>query len=258
MSSKQKILVIEDDKESAEEYLEDADTYLSSFDMLYQIPPREISEIVEIIKGKNVTALVVDERLMQHSDASYLGIDVLNYLENAMPGLPVVILTEYDQDSVLRKVPREQLFKKYDLLKDSGKKYHFDILKDLIREYQKKRNKIKSPKRSSVITKINKTSVKEVARNHFLIDDSIEEIIWFKNSKRKEVQLLEISRTALPTDSIEAFLISANKEIPIDLLVADVSPKEWEKIQKGKINLPVGWDIRKITAFNRETVLDKE
>ncbi|MBI5222785.1 hypothetical protein HY990_00020 [Candidatus Micrarchaeota archaeon] len=256
MNGKHKILLIEDDKESADEYLEDASTYMAAYDMLFEIPPHDISSIVELIRKHNVIAVVVDERLRQRSEADYLGIDVLNYLKNAMTGLPVVILTEYDQDSILRKVPREQLFRKIDLSKDAGKKYHFDILKDLIKQYQKKQNKIKPQKK--VISKINKSNVKEIARLHFLMDGSIEKIIWFRNSKRKEIQLLEVSRTALPTQSVEAFLISANKEVDIDLLVADVTPQEWKSIQSKKIELPSGWNFKKFTSFDREELMGKE
>lgn len=249
-------MIIEDDKESADEYLEDAETYLSSFEIFHQLPPREITEIVETIKKQNVTAVVIDERLRQHSDASYLGIDVLNYLKNAIPGLPVVILTEYEQDSVLRKVSREQLFRKYDLLKDSGKEYHFGILKDLIGKYRKKQGKVKSSKKN--ITGANKSSIKNIARLHFLIDETIEKIVWFQNRKRKEVQLIEVSRTAFPTKSVEAFPISATKEIPVKLLVADITPQEWTDIQKGKIKLPPEWDLTKIEIFEREETLIEE
>jgi DNA-binding NarL/FixJ family response regulator len=256
MSKKQKILLIEDDKESADEYLEDASTYLAGYDVLFEMPPNEISGVVELIKKYNVTAVVVDERLRQRSDAGYLGIDVLNYLKNAKPGLPVAILTEYEQDAVLRKVPSEQLFRKIDLLKDAGKKYHFDIVKDLIKQYQKKQNKIISQKK--VVSKINKSNVKEIARLHFLMDNSIEKIVWVRNSKRKEIQLLEVSRTSLPTQSVEPFLISANKEVVIDLIVADITPQEWKSIQKNKIKLPSGWDLTKITSFDREELIGKE
>lgn len=256
MSAKQKIMIIEDDKESADEYLEDANSYLVDFDVFHQDPPQEISEIIKLIKKHNVTAIVVDERLRQHSNAGYLGIDVMNYLKNAQPGLPVVILTEYQQDSALRKVPTEQLFRKIDFLEDANKKNHFNILRGLIKEYKRKQNKINSAKKA--VSKNNKSSVKEIARLHFLMDDSIEKIIWFRNNKRKEVQLIEVSRTALPTNSIEAFLISANKEIAIDLLVADITPQEWISVQKGKIKLPAGWYLTKTTVFIREEILETE
>jgi hypothetical protein len=253
---KQMILLIEDDKESADEYLEDASTYLSIFDVKYEVPPRDISGIVDLIKKYDAVAVVVDERLRQHSNAGYLGIDVLNYLKNAKRGLPVAILTEYEQDQILRKVPREQLFRKFDLLKDSVKKYHFDILKDLIRLYQKKLDASRMPKKKT--SKDNKSIVKDIARSHFSIDEAIEEIVWFSSRKRKELQLLEVSRTSLPTNSIEPFLISASKELPVDLLVADVSPKEWSDIQKGKIKLPSGWDLKNSTSFKRESFLSEE
>lgn len=258
MSKKQTILLIEDDKVSADEYLEDASTYLAQYEVKYEKPRKNISDIVDLIKKYSAVAVVVDERLMQHSDAGYLGIDLLKYLRNSRRGLPVVILTEYDQDSVLRKVPREQLFRKFDLLKPAGKKYHFDILKDLINQSLNKNKTKPSKGNTSAATKISKVNVEEIARQHFLLDDAVEKVIWFKNNKRKEVQLIEVSRTALPTGSVEAFFISSSKEIPFSLLVADVSPKEWESIQKGKIPLPDGWDLKKVAVFDRDTVLDKE
>ena len=67
--------------------------------------------------------------------------------------------------------------------------------------------------------------------------------------------LIEVNRTALPTDSVEPFLISASEEIPLDLLVADVTPKEWEKINKDEIKLPARWDLKKIKMFSRDETL---
>ncbi len=103
MDEENSILLIEDDKDSADEYIEDAGIYLTDTHVVHEIPPKNMSGVVNLVKKHNAIAVVVDERLRQHSDANYLGVDVVNYLENAIPGLPVVILTEYERDSNLKK-----------------------------------------------------------------------------------------------------------------------------------------------------------
>jgi hypothetical protein len=250
MSKKYTLLLIEDDKDSADEYLEDAETYLPDATVKYEFPPQNISVVVDLVKKYDASAVVVDERLRQHSEANYIGIDVLNYLNNAIPNLPVVILTEYERDPDLRKVPAQQLFRKYHLLNDEGKKYHFDVLMDMINQYLDKQNEVLEQKK--VISGTNEINVREIARLHFLMDDSIEIIVWFQNKERKEIQLIEVNRTALPIESIEPFLIPKSEEIAVPLLIADVAPREWEKIQKGEIKLPYGWELTQMEVFNRD------
>jgi len=236
--------------------LEDAEKYLTDAIVVYEIPPQDISGVVDLVKKYNAIAVVVDERLRQHSDANYLGVDVVNYLENAIPGLPIVIITEYERDSNLRKVPSEQLFRKHDLLEDEGKKYHFGILKDLVNQYQDRQKQITAQKKK--VSEVSDPNIREIARLHFLMDDSIERIIWFQNKDHKEVQLIEVNRTALPIESVETFLIPESEEIALPLLITDVTPQEWERIQSSEIKLPDGWDLTHISVFDREETLKQE
>jgi hypothetical protein len=131
----------------------------------------------------------------------------------------------------------------------------------MIAEYEEKKAKIDIQKESvASITpnELTEGNVKRIAKLHFSLDDEIEQIIWFANGDKKRVCLIEVNRTALPTDSVEPFLLSASEEIPLELLIADVTPKEWEKIIGGEIKLPTDWDLKKTKAFLRDETLEGE
>ena len=260
MPNKSNVLLIEDDVDTAQAYIEDAEKFFAHR-VIHKIPPRELSGLIELVKEYDASAVVIDERLQQHSDASYLGVDALRYLAAASVELPVVILTEYDRDRDLQNIANRQLVRKSDLSNDEGRKYHFDELSKLIAEYEKKKTKVEVQKESvaSIIpNEITEENVKRIAGLHFSLDEEIDQIIWFENNGEKRVCLIEVNRTALPTESVEPFLISASDEIPLDLIVADMTPKEWEKIEKGEIKLPTGWNLEKIKKISRDQTLRGE
>jgi len=96
------VLLIEDDVDWANSYIEDAEE-LAGIRVIHQIPPRELWDLEKLIAQFNSKAVVLDELLQQNSDASYLGIDALNYLANVFPHMPLVIVTEYPPGPELKK-----------------------------------------------------------------------------------------------------------------------------------------------------------
>jgi hypothetical protein len=254
------VLLIEDDVDWANSYIEDAEEF-ASIRVIHQIPPRELLDLGKLITQFNSNAVVLDELLQQNSDASYLGIDALNYLANAFPHLPLVIVTEYPLGPELKKIPYGLVYRKRDLDDQEVKKRHFQELMDAINSYMSQKAAFEKQSAELVqirIEAITEETIKQIARLHFLMDDAIEKVIWFPNAQRKEGQLLEVNRTALSTDSVEPFLIQASDEINIPLLVGDVSPREWERILKGEIKLPGGWDFNDFHLFEREKTLKQE
>jgi len=254
------VLLIEDDVDWAKSYIEDAEEF-AGVRVIHQIPPRELLDLGKLIKQFNSSAVVLDELLQQNSDASYLGIDALNYLANAFPHLPLVIVTEYPLGPELKKIPYGLVCRKYDLDDPEVKKRHFHDLMDAINLYKSIESAVEkqSAQLAQIRTEaITEETIKQIARLHFLMDDAIEKIVWFPNKQRKESQLLEVNRTALSTDSVEPFLIQASDEINLPLLVGDVSPREWESILKSEIKLPDGWDLKDFHLFEREKTLKQE
>lgn len=111
-----------------------------------------------------------------------------------------------------------------------------------------------------MITKQKKRTVKAVAgivqrmaRMHFETEDCIDRIIWFKgNGSEDEIHLIEVNRDTIPTGSVMTFYFRESKKFPLPALLADVTPKEWEKIRAGKISLPPGWSLKNAVEFERE------
>ncbi|MDO9130057.1 MAG: hypothetical protein Q7U34_09345 [Anaerolineales bacterium] len=254
------ILLIEDDVDWAKSYIEDAEEYIS-VKVIHEIPPRELIDLSRLVERYNPQAIILDELLQQGSDASYLGIDAFKYLSNLYPSLPRFIVTEYPFGAELKNFTGGYgyVIRKIDLQKTQGyKEQHFNELRDAVNSYIGKKLTIESQASKLKGIKpeqLSDDTIKNIARLHFLMDDTIEQVVWFENKERQEIQLVEVNRIVLPTDSVEPFLIPASDEIPIPILVADVTPKEWVKIEKSEIPLPDGWDLGKMHIFEREQTL---
>lgn len=252
------ILLIEDDVDWAKSYVEDAEEYTNA-EIIYVIPPRELVELSSITEQSNAKAVVLDELLQQNSDASYLGVDALNYLSSVFPNLPLVIITEYPPGPELKEIPSGLIYRKRDLDDHEVKKRHFQELMNAIDIYVGKKVAIEQQfAKLKETTEPTEETIKQIAQLHFLMDDAIEEIVWFPNEKRKEPQLLEVNRMVLPTGHFYPFLIQASDEINIPLLVGDVTPLEWQKIREAAIELPDGWDLENFRLFEREETLKEE
>lgn len=53
---------------------------------------------------------------------------------------------------------------------------------------------------------------------------------------------------------VQSFYFPASDEIPYPLILAQVTPEEWQKILQGKIELPEGWNLQKQHIFVREAI----
>lgn len=93
--------------------------------------------------------------------------------------------------------------------------------------------------------------VRRLVRSHFETEESIDQIIWVKDGEEREIRLIEINHDTLPTGSIETFYFAPSKDVPFPVRIADVTPKEWERVQSGDIPLPPGWTLRQIHVFRR-------
>jgi hypothetical protein len=228
--------------------------------VVYEIPPRELIDLSRLVERYNPQAIILDELLQQGSDASYLGIDAFMYLANVYPNMPRFIVTEYPPGPELKNFTGGYgyVIRKIDLQQQAYKERHFKELMDAVNAFAGKKltledqaNRLKGMKPEQ----ISDDTIRNIARLHFLMEDTIEQVVWFENKERQEIHLVEVNRIALPTDSVEPFLIPASDEIPIPLLVADVTPKEWVKIEKSEISLPDGWELGKMHIFEREQTL---
>ena len=88
--------------------------------------------------------------------------------------------------------------------------------------------------------------VRWIALKHLAIDPEIREIHYLPaNAPPREVRLLEVNaRLAVPSPLGPVEPVDFMPDIhglEFTLLVADVTPEEWEAIGRGELPLPDGW-----------------
>lgn len=82
------------------------------------------------------------------------------------------------------------------------------------------------------------------ARRHFEIDAGVERIFYLPtNAPSREIRLLEVNRLISETASPAPidFGVDVDGDNAHTLYVLDVTPSQWEAIQKNELELPKGW-----------------
>lgn len=256
MSDKPIILLIDDSQDSAQDYKNDAEEMIPVEVKAIQ-PPVNVLDLVSLVNEYDPAAVVLDEVLQQRSDATYLGIDAYQMLKKSFPTLPIVIITEYPPGRELRELPTGNLIRKKDLGDQSHKENHLRDLFVQIEAYQQGKlgitDKVESIRNSTDSSNpvVTEELVKRIVDFHFELEDGVEKIVWFITEGEKEIRLIEISRTALPTGSFQPFRFPPSEDIPFPMTIADVTPKEWEQIQEGAIQVPQDWNRNHIVVFER-------
>jgi len=254
LSEKPIILLIDDSEDSAQDYKYDAEEIIPVEVKAIQ-PPVNVLDLVSLVNEYNPSAVVLDEVLQQRSDATYLGIDAYNLLKKSFHTLPIVIITEYPPGRDLRELPTGNLIRKKDLGDQSHKENHLRDLYVQIEAYQQGKlgiaNKVESIRGTTNYSNpvVSEELIKRIVILHFELEDGIEKIIWFNSESKNEIRLIEVSRIALPTGSFQPFRFPPTDEIPFPLMIADVTPKEWEQIQRGEIQIPQDWNKENTVVY---------
>jgi hypothetical protein len=255
MEDKPIVLFVEDDLDSASDYKEDIEA-LIDVAVIAIAPPVDLLDLRALVNELDASAVILDERLQQRSDATYVGVDALDYLRSAFPGLPLDILTNYPHSPELRGrgLHAENLVRKRDF--DEDEAFRMSYLKELYQRIIRYRQREdEHPKLIPASDTVTKEFVESLAQLHFDADDEIEQIIWVRSDKERQIRLIEVNRTALPTESVQAFRFAPSEDVPFPIYIADVRPTEWERIQSGDIPLPEGWSLEGAQVFRRSDVL---
>ena len=259
MNDRPAILLVEDDADDASDFKEDLEKLADVQVVTICPPPRDLLDLVSLVQEYDAHAVILDEVLQTRSDAAYLGIDALRYLSKAFPALPVIILTDFPHNPELRgqALFTENLWRKRDFAEED--EYHAKaaeavrrLYEQMIR-YRNRQDELQKP--LGPADTVTEDFVQRLAALHFQIEQSIEQIVWVRSGDEKEIRLIEVNRTALPTGSVEVFRFAPSQDVPFPMLIADVTPKEWDKIAGGDIRLPDGWDLESIQVFRRPQYL---
>lgn len=94
-----------------------------------------------------------------------------------------------------------------------------------------------------------------IARRHFAIDKGFSRILYLPfDAPPKEVRLLEVNDLAhiperAPVEAVD--FMPEISGIEYSLFVADVSPRQFEAIGRGEIELPEGWSLKDAQDLGR-------
>jgi hypothetical protein len=94
--------------------------------------------------------------------------------------------------------------------------------------------------------------VEKLIHEHFELDESLEEVIWFKSDVTPKIRLLEINPDTFATGVVQSFSFPPSDEVPYPLVIAEVTPEEWQKVLRKEISLPEGWRLDNHKIFSRE------
>lgn len=94
-----------------------------------------------------------------------------------------------------------------------------------------------------------------IARRHLASDPGIREVVYLPHAPDKEIRLVEVNALLFATQMGEVEPLNFSPDIPgVDyrVLAADITPQQWEDIQKGKPLLPHGWELADRVIFGRK------
>lgn len=96
--------------------------------------------------------------------------------------------------------------------------------------------------------------VEGIIQEHFELDENLEKVIWIKSRATPEICLLEINPDTFATGMVQSFYFPPSDEVPYPLVLAEVTPEEWQKVLRHEIELPEGWSLENHQTFSREAV----
>jgi len=96
------------------------------------------------------------------------------------------------------------------------------------------------------------SAVKKLIHEHFELDESLEKVIWFESETTPAIRLLEINPDTFATGVVQSFYFPPSDEVPYPLIIAEVTPDEWQRVLQSKIPLPEGWTLENSKVFSRE------
>lgn len=93
------------------------------------------------------------------------------------------------------------------------------------------------------------------AQRHLDTDTGVERVFYLPaNAPAREIRLLEVNRMISETTPPEPidFGVDIGSENSHTLYVLDVTPSQWEAIQRRDLELPAGWTLDRRQEFDRQ------
>ncbi len=98
-------------------------------------------------------------------------------------------------------------------------------------------------------------AARELADWHFGVEPDLKRVIRIvtddEDSVGEPIKLLEVNEGTVATGSVEAFAFAPSTSVPFPVVIAEVTPEEYERIERKEIALPEGWSLSKAQLFER-------
>lgn len=95
--------------------------------------------------------------------------------------------------------------------------------------------------------KSRKEIAKELVEYHVLVEDGIIHAFRYERAggdlPDEPLKLLEVNRATVPA-GIAPVYFGASRELPVPVVIIEVTEEEFEELELGDLALPDGWDLR--------------
>lgn len=93
------------------------------------------------------------------------------------------------------------------------------------------------------------------ARQHLYTDPGIRTVYYLpENAPEREIRLIEVNDLMGESadDTLEPvnFGVDMGREVEHALYVLDVTPNQWERIERGELDLPNGWSLENSRSWS--------
>ena len=178
--------------------LSDYYTRLTRYDIEILFPKAGMSkdEILQWVLNNDIRCLLIDHKL--NPDFSYIGTDLLAYINSRLPDLPCLILTAYMPESQKENLVIKNLIESRDLLEASGIAPFAEKLKQAVDVFNKRLDLHETEYRSLLEVKKNGTIVAKqeerldylysLLRSYGVVDDI--PTVFLKPEMEKKIDLL--------------------------------------------------------------------
>lgn len=105
------------------------------------------------------------------------------------------------------------------------------------------------------MTQTKDEAVRELANWHFRVEPDLAQVIRIVNDNEdaasEPIKLLEVNAATVATGSVEAFAFAPSASVPFPTVIAEVTPEEFERIERNELRLPAGWSLSGMQRFDR-------
>ena len=97
--------------------------------------------------------------------------------------------------------------------------------------------------------------IRAIQSQHFSIEPTLLSIAVYCDESKEAIYLIGVNTEAIETEVVEPASFKPHGEISMPLMMADVTPSQWQRIESGELSLPKGWPSDLVTILKPPPLL---